>query len=182
MPIGAACNQMMVQGETGGHITRFVPEQYYLKDFSTVQEEIKHLFINSKDIDAAGGYITARQRDLERIMTITNGLQDACTELSLYFEAETIEECYAEHYYAREAHREAIDARESTHESVLKKTKEEEAKEKDGKKKEKMKEKISAVEPTVACAQSKLELNLSAGGFEPIVVTKKYPDMISVSF
>ena len=97
-PIEATYNQMMVKGESGGHITRFVPEQCYLKDFATVQEEYKNLFNSFRDVDEANAYIGAMKRDLERISNILQDLQDTCTELRLHFESECIEKAHAEHF------------------------------------------------------------------------------------
>ena len=60
-----------------------------------------------------------------------------------------IEKAYAEHFWIREAHAEAIESRETTYQKLLKQTKEEENKEKDAKKKAKLTEKVRTMESTI---------------------------------
>ena len=52
-PIEEAYNPMMVPGETGGRITRFVPDQYYSKDFGTRKSSV-----SSEAILAEASHVT----------------------------------------------------------------------------------------------------------------------------
>ena len=94
------------------------------------------------DVDEANSYFDAVKRDLNRLNDVVAELKDSVTELTIHMEHLCIEKAYAEHFWIREAHAEAIDARETTYQKLLKQTKEEENKEKDAKKKAKLTVKV----------------------------------------
>ena len=119
-PIEEAFSQMAVPGESGGHLTRFARENYYLTSFKQVQGDTKHLFNSFRNVENANEFIDAMKRDLNWFNDVAKELKDNVTELAMHFENSAIEKAFAEHFWVREAHREAIETRESTYEKLVK--------------------------------------------------------------
>ena len=85
-PIEEAFSQMTVPGESGGHLTRFARENYYLTSFKQAQDNTKHFFNSFRNVENANEFIDAVKRDPNRLNDVTKELKDNVTELALHFD------------------------------------------------------------------------------------------------
>ena len=90
----------------------------------TMQNEIRNPLNSFGTIDAADEFITLPMRGLERLEKMGMNVKDILTELSLCFETEVVDKCFAEHYFQGELHAEVASLRESTHEALVKESRE----------------------------------------------------------